>query len=89
MAPKKSLLEQMRSNPKGDWDINSVQTLCDQYQITLMPPSNGSHYKAKSPLLHGALTVPARRPIKAPYIRSLVRMVDAHVECNKALKEEG
>jgi hypothetical protein len=88
MAPKKSLLDQMRSNPRADWDINSVRTLCDQHGITLLPPSNGSHYKAKSPHLNGLLTIPAKRPIKAPYIRSLVSMIDAHIECARATERK-
>ena len=79
MAPKKTLLEQMRGNPKGNWGINDVKTLCAQYDVELMPPSNGSHFKAKSPYLHGLLTIPAARPIKPPYIRLIVSMIDAHI----------
>ena len=78
MAPKKTLLERMRDNPRADWDISAVQRVCEEHAVDLMPPSAGSHYKAKSPFLQGILTIPAHRPIKAPYIRSLVSMIDAH-----------
>lgn len=73
----------MRRNPRGDWTIDHVAKLCAEHDIELEPPSSGSHYKAISPLLPGHQTVPARRPIKAPYIRSLVSMVDAHIEFKK------
>lgn len=83
MSPKQPLLEQMRGNPKGNWGINDVQTLCTHHDVELMAPTKGSHYKAKSPLLHGHPTIPARRPIKPVYIKLLVSMIDAHVEQSK------
>ncbi len=80
MASKIPLLEQMRRNPRGNWTIDHVQKLCTEHGIELEAPSSGSHYKAISPLLPGHQTVPARRPIKPPYIRSLVSMIDAHLD---------
>jgi len=87
MAPKLPMLDQMRANPRADWDINHVRTCCEQNGIDLIPPTGGSHYKAKSPLLHGHLTVPARRPIKAIYIRQLVNMIDAHLTIVRGKKD--
>lgn len=85
---KAPLLERMRRNPRSDWTISDVETLCAQHGIELIPPTSGSHYKAKSPYLSGMQTIPARRPIKPPYIRSLVRMVDAHIVYARMTKEE-
>lgn len=73
-------LEKMRANPQGDWSISDVEKLCKQLGINCSPPSSGSHYKISSDSLHGILTIPARRPIKAPYIRKLVALADAHME---------
>lgn len=79
MAPKLPLLEQMRRNPRADWTIDDVARVCADHHIELEPPSGGSHYKAISPLLSGHLTVVARKPIKAFYIKALVSMIDGHL----------
>ena len=51
--------------------MNDIGTLCNQVGLTLKPPSNGSHHKVISDILHGALTVPYKRPVKAFYIKQL------------------
>lgn len=81
MAPKVPLLEQMRRNPQGGWGIADVQRLCDEHGIDLMKPTRDSHYKAASPYLAAHQSVPYKRPIKPIYIKALVAMVDAHIEC--------
>lgn len=86
MAPKIPLLEKMRRNPKGDWSISDVQRLCDEHGIDLFQPRRDSHYMAASPYLSGHQSVPYKRPIKPVYIRALVVMIDAHIECVKAEK---
>lgn len=86
MAKKLPILEQMRANPQKDWDIDDVAKLCAEHDITLEPPSNGSHYKVVSEHLAGHQTVPAKRPIKPVYIKCLVRMIDAH---NAAAERKG
>lgn len=80
MAGKVPLLEQMRRNPRADWTIDDIARLCAEHQIELETPSRGSHYKAISPYIAGHLTIPAARPIKPPYIRSIVMMIDVHLE---------
>ena len=70
------LLERMRANPR-DWRIDDVARLCRQQGLTCTPPRKGSHYKVRHEALADILTVPAHRPIKAVYIRELVRMADA------------
>lgn len=74
------LLERMRRNPRGNWRIEQVQTVCRQYGLTCAAPSGGSHYKVSAPKLPDILTIPARRPIKPVYIRLLVRFVDRSLE---------
>jgi hypothetical protein len=80
MAKKKSLLARMRANPVADWVISDVHKLCREHGLTLSPPSGGSHYFVSSQFVEGSLSVPARRPIKAIYIKQLVSLCDAHLE---------
>jgi hypothetical protein len=71
-------LEEMRANPTGDWQIDDVRLVCGEFGIQLRAPrSGGSHYKVTHPGQHDILTIPARRPIKAVYIRRFVQFVDA------------
>jgi hypothetical protein len=85
-VPPKSLckeLEDMRRNPRADWQISDLQQICKKFGLVCSKPrGGGSHYKISSPLLEGIQIVPARRPIKAPYIRSFVTMMDAHIEAS-------
>ena len=76
MAPKKSLLEHMQDNPKGDWTIDDVKALCVQYGWSCQRPPNGSHYRLASPDGSTKLTVPYRRPIKPFYIRALTHAIE-------------
>ena len=79
MARKRPLLQQMADNPAKGWKISDIDTLCNQVGLTLKPPSSGSHYKVLSDLLHGALTVPHKRPIKVIYIKELVGLAKSHI----------
>jgi hypothetical protein len=80
MVKKQSLLARMRANPVADWVISDVDKLCREHGLTLSPPSGGSHYFVSSPFIEGSLSVPARRPIKAIYIKQLVSLCVAHLE---------
>jgi len=90
MAKKKPLLEQMRDNPRNNWQIADIQRLCDNYQVSCDPPTSGSHYKVHSRYIHGILTIPAHKPIKPIYIKGLVTYIDTHIstleESNPSLK---
>ncbi|MEM7478210.1 MAG: hypothetical protein AAF483_24755 [Planctomycetota bacterium] len=86
MAKKKPLLEQMRSNPQKDWQINDVEKLAKEVDLIFSPPSNGSHYKISSEHLDKIETIPAKRPIKPVYIRLLVGLCDEHVSRQKKQK---
>jgi hypothetical protein len=67
----------MKASPAGDWSINDVAALCREHGIECMPPSGGgSHWKVSHPSQRDILTVPNRRPVKAVYIRKLVRFVE-------------
>jgi hypothetical protein len=71
-------LDAMRNNPHGDWKISDVEALSSEYGLVCKPPSGGgSHYKIAHPDFAQILTIPSKRPIKAVYIKKLVRLVDA------------
>jgi hypothetical protein len=71
-------LEEMRNNPRGDWRIEDVETVCREYGILCSAPrGGGSHYKVAHPRMAEKLTIPYKRPIKPVYIRKLVAFVDA------------
>ena len=53
-------LEGMRANPQSDWRIED----------------GSSHYKISHPRMREILTIPSKRPIKAVYIRKLVKFID-------------
>jgi hypothetical protein len=72
------LLDRMRSRPMSGWSIADVEHECRAYGIRCAPPSGGgSHYKVSHASQREILTVPFRRPIKAVYVRKLVRFIDA------------
>jgi hypothetical protein len=70
------LLERMRTNPQADWTIADIERLCRVCGLTITPPRRGSHYKLRDPKGGSTLTIPARRPIKAIYIRALVALAE-------------
>lgn len=70
-------LEAMRANPKAGWTIGEVEAVCAEFGIACRPPrGGGSHFRVGHPSQGEKLTIPAKRPIKAPYIRDLVRFID-------------
>ena len=72
------LLERMRRNPTGDWQIRDVEAVCREHGLLLRAGKGTSHFHAKHPSAREILTIPARRPIKPVYIRKLVRYIEAH-----------
>ena len=77
MTRASKLLDKMRANPRDDWTIEQIGTVCRMYEdeLTLRPPSRrGSHFT----LIHpgGVLTIPARRPIKPVYVKRVVDIID-------------
>ena len=83
MASKRSILEQMEKSPQSDWTIDDVNKLCTKIGLGCRAPTSGSHYVVYSEFLGGHLTVPARRPIKAPYIKQLVALAYSHIRAKE------
>jgi hypothetical protein len=74
------LLQRMRRNPAGDWQIRDVEAVCRECGLLFRPGRGTSHAHAKHPNAREILTIPARRPIKPVYIRKLVRYIEVHGE---------
>jgi len=66
--------ERMARNPRNNWTIKDVERVCRENGLTCSAPrGGGSHYKVSG---HGTtLTIPARRPIKPVYIKTLVGLI--------------
>ena len=68
----------MRRNPAGDWAIADVEKVCAQHGVRCTAPTGGgSHYKVSHPSQQAILTIPHARPVKAVYIRKLVKFIEA------------
>jgi len=64
MAQADKRLEEMRSNPRGNWTIADVGVVCSGFGIELRPPKGGSHYKITHASQRDILTIPHRRPTR-------------------------
>jgi hypothetical protein len=83
VAKGEKLLERMRANPRADWRIEDVQTVCRAFGLVLRKPGGGSsHATVSHPTQAQILTVVARRPIKPVYIVKLVSFIDSVLEAN-------
>ncbi len=58
-------LESMKTNPKGDWTIQDLQSVARRYYIDYRQP--GTSHVTFSHIRGLSLTVPAYKPIK-PFI---------------------
>jgi hypothetical protein len=81
MSRTSDLIELMRRNPAADWRISDIERVCVHYRLScLAPKGGGSHWKVGHPSQREILTIPAHRPIKAVYVRKLVKFIDAVLE---------
>jgi hypothetical protein len=69
-----STFERMKRNPRDNWTIKDIERVCRENGLACKAPrGGGSHFKVSG---HGfRLTIPARRPIKPVYIRTLVGLI--------------
>ena len=67
-------LAAMRAHPL-DWRIEDLEAVARAFGINSRRPG-GSHVYFTHPRVAEGVSVPARRPIKPPYVRAFVRLVD-------------
>jgi hypothetical protein len=73
MSKIEKLLNNMRNNPR-DWQIDTLKDIAKRFGIDWRQPGT-SHVTFRHN--NGAkLSVPARRPIKAIYIKKFLRLLD-------------
>ena len=68
------ILSKMRGNPR-DWRIGSLETVAARCGIRVRK-GGGSHVVFSHPASPIAVTVPVHKPIKPPYIRQFLALVD-------------
>ena len=75
MGRVEKLLDKMRANPRTNFTIADFETVAKKHGRRLRKPGS-SHVTFE--FKREILAVPARRPIKAPYIRRFVDLIDEH-----------
>lgn len=85
MARAEKLLEQMARNPRGDFSMADIQSVCRVFGLACAAPKRGSHFTISHPSQESILTVPYNRPIKPVYIRLVV----AYVRSVRASSDDG
>ncbi len=75
MAKRDKLLEKMRNNPRGDFNITQIKKLADYYNVQYRQPGT-SHVTFYHKEIDLILTVPAHKPIKPIYIKKFVNFID-------------
>ena len=49
-AKEHKLLAGMRANPRGDWNIGHIETVCASVpDVIFRPPTRGGHFKSDTP----------------------------------------
>ena len=74
MSKADKILNKMRANAR-DWRIDSLETVAARYGIAIRK-SGGSHGVFSHPDSPIATTIPVHRPIKPPYIRQFLALID-------------
>lgn len=69
------MLTAMRRNPVGDWQMSDLLSLAKRFGLDVRS-TGGSHHVFSHVRTDTTLTVPARRPIKAIYIKQFLVLLD-------------
>lgn len=78
MVKLEKLLNNMRNNPR-DWSIRDIEKVANQHGFTKRHTS-GSHATFSHPELVQILTVPVHKPIKAVYVKKLLKLIDELIQ---------
>jgi len=74
MGSGDKIVSAMRNNPR-DWVMAKLLTVASHYGLEVRS-TGGSHHVFSHSLVKDSLSVPARRPIKAIYIKRFVALID-------------
>jgi hypothetical protein len=87
MAASQKIFEKMARNPRADFTMDNVKSVCRANDVECKQPTGSSHYVVSHHSQTNHLTIPFKRPIKPVYIRLLVAYilaVKAHVADGKS-----
>jgi hypothetical protein len=74
MGSGRKIVDAMRHNSL-DWAMAKLLTVAGEYGLEVRT-TGGSHHVFSHPSVKHSLSVPARRPIKAIYIKRFVALID-------------
>jgi predicted RNA binding protein YcfA (HicA-like mRNA interferase family) len=74
MSNARKLLEGMRQNPKN-WRIEQLEIVVKRFGV-IVRRTSGSHVIFEHPKWTELLCIPAHRPIKAIYVKKLLKLLD-------------
>ena len=74
MSKAAKLLEKMKSNPQDDWTPDNVKVLCTAFSLTMR--QRGTSHAVITNTYGAHLTVPMHKPIKALYIKRLIKLIE-------------
>ena len=74
MPKLEKLLSKMQNNPQN-WKIEDIERVANHYGFKKRTTS-GSHATFSHPDLVQILTVPVHRPIKAVYVKKLMKLIN-------------
>jgi len=70
-------LKAMKQNPRDDWTIRDLVSLCRTFGLDCRAPTHGSHYTVSYSKVEGILTVPGDRRIKPIYVMLFVQLIES------------
>ena len=74
MGSGDKIVNAMRNNPR-DWAMAKLLTVASHYGLEVRS-TGGSHHVFSHPSVMNSLSVPARRPIKAIFIKRFIALID-------------
>lgn len=74
MSRTDKTLKAMKLNPKSDWHIEDLKSIAQKLNVDFRQPG-GSHVTFRTKK-GNKLTVPARKPIKAIYIKMFIELIE-------------
>jgi hypothetical protein len=70
----------MKRNPRDDWTIGDIVSVCGEAGLDCRPSSGETHYVVSHPEIEGMLTIPPGRPGKPIYIMLVVQLAESALE---------
>ena len=76
MGKAEKLLKQFQAKSNGDWTTAHIKTLVKAYDLTLR--QRGTSHAVITNRRGQHVTIPMHKPIKPPYLKHLLKLIEAH-----------